>query len=251
MKVVIIGSGNVASILGRLIQQTSHQVLQIVGRNKESVALLADELHCVGTIFFDEMEKEADIYLLAVADAALVDLGKTLRLPNKIVVHTAGAMPLDTLQNVSTKLAVLYPLQSLRKENKELPVIPLLIDSNDADSFVLLELFAKSISNKVNRCNDWDRLKLHLAAVFVNNFTNHLYTLAADFCKEEAIDFSQLQPLIEETALRLRHHSPAQMQTGPALRKDNATIAKHLRLLAANSNMTSVYLKLTESIGEN
>ncbi|MEJ0101166.1 MAG: DUF2520 domain-containing protein [Bacteroidota bacterium] len=44
-----------------------------------------------------------------------------------------------------------------------------------------------------------ERVKLHVAAIFVSNFTNYLYILAEEYCRREGIDFKLLQPLIEET----------------------------------------------------
>ena len=98
------------------------------------------------------------------------------------------------------------------------------------------------------KASDDQRLKLHLAAVIVNNFTNHLYALAADYCDNEQIDFKMLQPLIEETALRLREHLPRDVQTGPAIRKDMITIDKHLRILSEHPALKKIYLQMTDSI---
>ena len=108
---------------------------------------------------------------------------------------------------------------------------------------------ANSISPQhVIQAGDDTRLKLHVAAVFVNNFTNHLYALAEDYCKKEGIDFKELFPLIEETASRLKTISPSKLQTGPAIRNDEETIQKHLVLLASHPQMKKVYEFLTASI---
>ena len=82
----------------------------------------------------------------------------------------------------------------------------------------------------------------------VNNFTNHLYALAADFCKNEKINFDVLKPLINETVERINHNSPADIQTGPAVRNDVQTIDRHLQLLNEYPELKSIYLKLTNSI---
>jgi hypothetical protein len=75
-----------------------------------------------------------------------------------------------------------------------------------------------------------------------------LYTLAESFCSNENITFDILLPLIEETAKRLKINSPAQMQTGPAIRKDLTTIKKHLESLENYPEQKEIYTKITEGI---
>jgi len=91
-------------------------------------------------------------------------------------------------------------------------------------------------------------LKLHVAAVVVNNFVNHLLVLAEEYCKKEGIEFSQLLPLLQETISRVREVPPSQAQTGPAIRHDTATIEKQLEILSAHPALKEIYLLLTSSI---
>lgn len=249
MKVVIIGAGNVATVLGRLIAKTNHEIIQVVSRNIASAETLAAELGCPFSNNPKILDQSADIYLVAMADAALNEIHESYFLGDKLIVHTAGSVSRDILEKVSANYGVMYPLQSLRKENLELHQdIPLLIDGNSEQAIGMIEKFALSISSSVARANDEQRLKLHVAAVIVSNFTNHLYSLAADYCRKEALDFTMLQPLIEETALRLRYHLPENMQTGPAVRKDIMTLDKHLRILNQHPALRIVYLRMTDSI---
>lgn len=183
------------------------------------------------------------------ADAALNEIHESYLLGDKLIVHTAGSISKEILSTVSENYGVIYPLQSLRKENLELHQdIPLLIDGNSDEVIAVIETFANSLSSLITRADDNQRLRLHVAAVVVSNFPNHLYTLAADYCGREGLDFKILQPLIEETALRLRYHFPGQMQTGPAIRKDIVTLDKHLRILNQYPALKKIYLKITDSI---
>jgi predicted short-subunit dehydrogenase-like oxidoreductase (DUF2520 family) len=152
------------------------------------------------------------------------------------------------LKDISVNYGVLYPLQSLRKEMQYDADIPFLIDGNTEETKTLIEDFAKTLSTNVTKATDEERLKLHVAAVIVSNFTNHLYALAEDFCKKEKIDFQLLAPLIKETAGRVDTMSPTMAQTGPAARKDIFTLDKHIRLLSDHPKLRYVYLKLTDSI---
>ena len=248
MRVVIAGAGNAATIIGRLIKKAGHEILQVVSRDASHAKTLADELGCPFSGFSGEMDTHADLYLIAISDDALPGINEFFKIGNKLVVHTAGAMSKDVLKDISNNYGVIYPLQSLRKEMDTNCVIPLLVDGNSIETITLLEDFANSLSDVVAKANDEERLKLHVAAVIVNNFTNHLFALAEDFCKKENIDFNMLHPLIRETVQRIESRSPGSVQTGPAFRNDMITIDKHIRMLDNNKKLKYIYLKLTESI---
>jgi predicted short-subunit dehydrogenase-like oxidoreductase (DUF2520 family) len=249
MRVVIIGAGNVATVFGRLMAKANHEIIQVVSRSIDNARSLASELGCAFAVNPKILDQSADLYMVAMTDAALNEMHETYFLGDKLIVHTAGSISMDILKKVSANYGVIYPLQSLRKENLELhQAIPLLITGNSTEVISKLEQFALTLSSTVAIVNDEQRLKLHVAAVFVSNFTNHLYKLAADYCSKEELDFKMLQPLIEETALRLRYHLPGDMQTGPAARKDIITLDKHLRILSQHPALKTVYLRMTDSI---
>src|SRR5450432_1166703 len=128
MKIVIIGSGNAATVLGRLIKQAGHEIVQVFSRSGEHAAELAGELGCSWSNGWEGINREGELYLVALSDNALLTLGEELVLPGKLVVHTAGAISRNALQGVSEHCGVLYPLQSLRKEIRSIPEIPLLVD---------------------------------------------------------------------------------------------------------------------------
>jgi predicted short-subunit dehydrogenase-like oxidoreductase (DUF2520 family) len=251
MNIIIIGTGNAAAILGKKFQLAGHRILQVFGRDAASASQLAYTFGTESTNYWSVVRKDADFYLIAVSDDAIVDVAKHLSLPGKVVAHTAAAVSKDVLKNVSTHYGVFYPLQSLRKDIGGIPEIPIFVDANDEVAKQLLESLARSISKeKVSIAGDDERLKMHVAAVIVSNFPNHLYALAEEYCKKEGIDFNQLVPLIEETALRVRTVTPSHTQTGPAIRHDKPTIEKHLLLLEKYPRLKNLYAVLTESIGD-
>lgn len=248
MKVVIAGSGNVATVLGRRIKKANHEVIQVWSRTAAHAKTLGDELGCDYTSEQKKINPEADLYILAVSDGVLYNMEELSAIGTKLAVHTAGSVGIDVLNKISPNCGVIYPLQSLRKEMEAVNDIPLLINGNTPENINIIGTFARTISNIVSHVNDEERLKLHVAAVVVSNFANHLYALAEDFCKKENVDFKMLVPLIQETAYRVMGHSPAAVQTGPAVRNDIFTLDKHLRLLADYPKLRYVYLKLTDSI---
>lgn len=249
MDIVIIGSGNVAAVLGRKFKAAGHSILQVISRNAKAASELAYEWDTESSNYKSTINRHADVYIIAVSDAAIAEMVDDLRLPGKVVAHTAASVPKEVLQNVTNHYGVFYPLQSLRTEMQGLPDIPLYVEGSDELTLTKLKALAQSVSpEKVAEADAESRTKLHVAAVLVSNFTNHLYKLAADYCHREGIDFRQLQPLIEETALRLRTISPKEAQTGPAIRQDEETIQKHLDLLKHEPALKEVYEQLTRSI---
>lgn len=248
MKILMVGSGNVASVLGRQCKQKGHEIVAIASRNPKSGMTLSAELNTRFISVQDAGNMDADIFIIAVSDSAVKEVASSLRVPGKLVVHTAGAVSMEVLQNSSQNYGVLYPLQSLRREMISIPSVPLLIDGNNDHSLGLLANLAHSLSENVERANDEQRAKLHVAAVFVSNFSNHLYLLAEGYCKAEHLDFKLLYPLIVETASRLKDTSPSELQTGPAFRKDISTLEKHLRLLSNYPKLKLTYTRLTDSI---
>lgn len=249
MDIVILGSGNVAAVLGRKFKAAGHRILQVISRNASAASKLAYEWDTESTNYPSIVNRNADVYIVAVSDDAINDVVADLQLPRKVIAHTAASVSKDVLKNVSDHYGVFYPLQSLNKENIDLPEAPIFFDGSDEFTKKKLEALANSISPQhVSQASDDARMKLHVAAVFVNNFTNYLYAVAENYCKKEGIDFKELLPLIEETVSRLKNISPSTSQTGPAVRNDEETIQKHLALLETHPGMKKVYEFLTSSI---
>lgn len=248
MQVVMVGSGNVASVLCTLIQKGGHEILQVASRNIDHATLLAAKYNARAASLHEPSFSEADIYIVALADIAIDSIGKITALKNKLVVHTAGSVSIEALKNISSNYGVLYPLQTLSKITKQIPEIPFLVDGNNKETLDKILRFAKSISGNVNTANDPERLHYHIAAVFVSNFTNHLYAIAENYCQKEKIDFKNLLPLINEVTSRVNLNSPYDVQTGPAVREDIFTLTLHLQTLSPHPDLKYIYLKLSESI---
>lgn len=251
MDIVIIGSGNVAAVLGRKFKSAGHQIVQIYSRNASASSALAYEWDTESTNYKSLINPNADVYIIAVSDDSIDDVVDNLKLPGKVVAHTAASVPMEILKTVSLHYGVFYPLQSLRKEMTKLPEVPIYFDGSDEKAKQTLEALAHTIADDhvVQAGND-QRLKLHVAAVIVSNFTNHLYVIAEDYCRKEKLDFNQLLPLIEETALRVKDISPRLAQTGPALRNDKDTLDQHIKLLEAHPYLKTIYELFTASIAK-
>ncbi len=248
MNVVIIGSGNTATVLAQLIAAAGHAIVQVWSRDFLNATELATSVNANAIHSLHEITTDADLCIVAVTDKAIETIAAQLKLRKKVLVHTAGSVSINVLKNSSPNYGVLYPLQSLRKEMTAFPTIPFLVDGNSDEVKVLLYDFAKQLSGNAEFAADKQRLQMHLSAVIVSNFTNHLYVLAQDYCKQHQLSFQLLQPLISEVANRLQNEHAYDLQTGPARRGDEETIEKHLQLLQQHPQLFKIYQQLTESI---
>jgi predicted short-subunit dehydrogenase-like oxidoreductase (DUF2520 family) len=249
MKIVIIGTGNAATVLGRKFRSAGHKIIQVFGRNGNAASKLAYQLDTESTTYWSVLRKDAELYLIAVSDAAIEEVASHFKLPDAVVVHTAASVSKEVLKKASSHYGVLYPLQTLKKENDVPGDLPLFIDYSDEFTRIKLEELASEVSRgQFSKADDLQRQKLHVAAVVAGNFTNHLYELAEKYCRKEGLDFKQLIPLIIETAERIKLASPSELQTGPAIRGDKETIRHHLDLIGDFPQLKKIYEVMTESI---
>lgn len=252
IKVVIIGSGNVAQHLIAAFQnpcktRTGIKLVQVYSRQVKSVSHLLDSDKIVSE--FHSLV-EADVYIISVSDSAISEVSAQLPFKNRLVVHTSGSVSLSAL-NENNRKGVFYTLQTFTKNKTvDFKIIPICLESENATDYQLLDKVAKSISGTVFAINSEQRKALHVAAVFVNNFTNHLYHIGQEICQEHQVSFEILKPLIAETVKKIMVLSPKEAQTGPAKRNDTATIEAHEAFLSKKNHLR-IYKTITQSIQEN
>ena len=250
MDIVIIGSGNVASVMGRRALAAGHRILQVAGRNGLEVAALAKSLNAPAADLKD-IDMQAMLYILCLSDKALPTVHQWFQHPKAIVVHTAGSVSVDVLMPVAKNYGVLWPLQSIRKEADPIPPFPLIIDANTPECMTILQDFGSTISSDLQQMNDEARSKMHLAAVAAGNFSNHLFALVKDYCDAEQLNINLLLPLLRETVDRISYAHPREMQTGPAIRGDQATMEKHLEMLGKYPELKGLYEVFSRMIKAN
>lgn len=244
LNLVILGAGNVATHLARAFLNAENlKLLQVYNRHPEPLASFKE---IAATTTDISALKKADIYIIAIKDDVIPDVADKIPWQDGIMAHTSGSISIDALKKFKNR-GVFYPLQTFSKERKiDFMEIPLCIEGNSKRNFQLLSDLGRQISNKIYAIDSQQRKSLHLSAVFVNNFSNHLYTLAAGICEEQKLPFEILKPLIKETAAKIEELPPRQAQTGPALRHDQKTIAAHLKMLKLAEE--KIYSLLTQSI---
>lgn len=245
IKVSIIGSGNVAQhLIKAFLKSPEVELHQVFSRKAESISHLVSPEKITQNL---SDLKESDIYILAISDDAIAEVSAQLPFSNRLVVHTSGSVAMNALNDKNRK-GVFYPLQTFSK-NKEIDfsVIPINLESQNSEDYALLEKLAHQLSDKVYPVNSEQRKSLHVAAVFVCNFVNHLYQIGNEICEEHNLPFEILLPLIQETAQKVKELSPTEAQTGPAKRNDTKTIESHLAFLN-DENQKNIYQILTKSI---
>lgn len=249
LKIVLIGAGNVATHLGLALLAAKHNIVQVYSRQEASSKSLARLLKTKHTTAINELSTDADVYILAVKDDAIKTVVKQLHLKNKILVHTSGSVDMDVLKSSSSNYGVFYPLQTFSKSKKvNFENVPICLEANNIKTFKQLELLAKSISNNIQKVNSQQRTNIHIAAVFACNFSNHMFSIADELLKANKLSLDLIKPLIAETAEKIKNNPPAKMQTGPAIRGDKKTMAKHLKMLE-NKQYKELYKMLSRSIG--
>lgn len=226
--IVILGTGNLAKhLFDAFLKAEDIHVAQVVGRNKEALSQFSEQCSVsndFGTI------ADADVYLIAVKDDAIAEVASHLLTKKGVVAHTSGAIGLEVIQ--TDNKGVFYPLQTFTKGKPvSFQSIPICVEAESKQSLELLRTLARSISENVHHIDSEQRKKLHLAAVFVNNFTNYLYGVGEAICMDSNLSFDLLKPLIMETAEKVQYLSPKEAQTGPARRGDQNSMQEHLKLL--------------------
>jgi predicted short-subunit dehydrogenase-like oxidoreductase (DUF2520 family) len=249
IRIVLLGSGNLATQLGNALRQTGFHITQVYSPNLKHAKTLATQLKAKAISSIGQIEGNADLYILAVKDDVIQGLAKRLHLGDKLVVHTSGSMPRDILDPASTSTGVFYPLQTLSRERKAMwQHIPICIEANTKSGKLLLEKIASRLSERVIPLNSQARRQLHLAAVFACNFSNHMYSIAELLLKKEKLSYRLLAPLIMETAQKAMEMGPRAAQTGPALRADQKTMKKHLKMLSGYKDYQKLYRTISLSI---
>ncbi len=249
MKIVLLGSGNLATQLGRALKMAGQNILQVWSRQPENAFQLADLLHVPVAKSLGEIDRTADLYIIAVTDDAIAEVATSLNITDKIIVHTSGSTDLSILEKTSNRVGVFYPLQTFTKNKSvDFRQIPIGIEANTPEVLHAIRSLAERLSENVIEMDSHKRRTLHIAAVFACNFTNHLWVLAHELLKNSSQDFSLLRPLIAETAANVQLANPTVLQTGPAARNDEEVLRKHLSLLESNPPLHELYQKLSQSI---
>ena len=246
----IIGSGNLAWHLAPALYRSGIRISQIISRRIKNAKELAVRVDAQYSASLHNMTRETDLWIIAVPDDAIAGVALSFPFLPERVVHTSGSVDLDVLEGTGFNTGVFYPLQTFSKNRPvDFEKIPVFLESDQEDFLEELANLASRISEKVIEIDSEQRTILHIAAVFACNYTNALYAIAKDLLNENGLKFKWLHPLIKETVQKAIENGPDNAQTGPAIRNDKTTIAKHLELLD-NEKYRELYKLFADIIGE-
>ena len=251
-QIIIVGAGNVAWHLAKQLEEASFVIEAIVSRNIQSAEALAARLYnAVATTSLNLSSYEADTVLLCVNDDAIQTVADQLIVSDDVVVaHTSGSRPLSVLQRFK-HAGVLYPCQTFSKDKKlDLSDIPFCLEATDKATMITLTDMASGLSHHLYEVSSEERAKLHLAAVFASNFTNHILAASQDILNNYDIPADMLEPLVKETIAKAFEKGAFVSQTGPAIRNDQTTMQKHLLALEELPKWRKLYQAISHSIVE-
>jgi len=281
-KIVIIGSGNVATHIALALTVAGNEIIQVYShtlsnahtlakRIDEEKSALKEQYRFIGNVseygaqgilennieqisltdYTDQLNliiPKADYYIFSIKDDALIEVLENLPILEGLCLHTAGSVPMDIFSSFTNQYGVMYPLQTFSKDrNIDFSEVPFFIEASNQDSLLKLQTLVQDLSKKIYTLDSEKRKHLHLAAVFACNFTNHMYTLSSDILEQIGIETTVLNPLIEETARKIKTTHPKQAQTGPAVRYDINIINKHIEMIE-DDGIKQIYQLLSQSI---
>lgn len=250
----MIGSGNVATHLSLALKNEGNVIVQVYSKTQDNARILADKLGADVAANIAGIRRDADAYILSVKDDAIPAIMSELMSEGmnteSVVMHTAGSVSIDVLKDKAAHYGVLYPMQTFSKERAvDFSAVPCFIEANDDYTMGVIRGLAESISKNVTAIDSEKRKRMHLAAVFACNLTNHCYRLAERILEAEGIDFSLFVPLIEETARKVKVMSPKDAQTGPMVRYDRSVMDMQISMLP-DERTRNIYRLMAESIHE-
>jgi predicted short-subunit dehydrogenase-like oxidoreductase (DUF2520 family) len=247
--IVMIGAGNVSTHISRHFHSAGHRISCIFSRTEASARRLAGELGVPGTSRPESVPSDADFYIIAVPDRVVVETGKQFSPAKGIWLHTAGSLSLDILKNIFEQYGVLYPLQTLSRSRRVEPSqVPCLVEGSSPRVTASLMKLASSVYKRVEEATSEQRLVIHAAAVFANNFSNHMVHIAKQLISDQKIDPGLLDPLLQETFEKIKEMGTQQGRTGPAERGDQETIKKHIELLKGHPEWEKLYTFISRDI---
>jgi len=254
MKIALIGAGNVATCLGPRLKEAGHEITAVYSRTVESARALADRLGATYTTDLKAVPA-SDAAIVMLKDDALKELAPAISdsLNDSLLLHTAGSVSMDIWYTAGAmKYGVLYPMQTFSKTSViDWSQVPLFIEGSSDQTLNSIRELALTVSPDVTVLSSEGRKKLHLAAVFTCNFSNHMYAIAEQLLASEGVPFRVMLPLVRETARKVETMSPQDAQTGPAIRGDRKVIDEHLALLKDNPEYAQLYRLISTDINKN
>lgn len=250
LPIILIGAGNIATHIGMSLYNNGLKFNFVWSRKIKNAELLANKLKTNYTNDLSKISQKKAVYLICVPDNAISKIAKNICYKNSVLIHTSASTNISVLKKYSKSCGVFYPLQTFKINSKSVNFnnLPIFIEYTDNQTNNILKNWIKLLNGKLIFADSEKRLLVHIAAIFANNFTNHMIAISHEIAEINNIDFDLFKPLIIETFNKITKMSPLEIQTGPAIRNDKNTIKKHLKALEKHKDFAKIYSFVSKNI---
>lgn len=256
--ITLIGSGNVATWIAQRLQYSSRfPITQVYSRKLEHAQRLAEMLHAQAIDDISLLNPDNQIFIFALADKAYDELLPKLpfRLPSAFL--TSGTVSCQCLKDYADHYGVIYPLQTFTKtQDMSMLEVPLCLEYHEEPTqestlpsveYDQMHSLARELSPKCYEVSESQRARMHVAAVFACNFSNAMYNVAYKLLEEKGLPFEILLPVLRQTVRKVGEMTPAEAQTGPAVRHDFNVMQAQLESLP-DERLKELYRMVSELI---
>ena len=250
--ITLIGSGNVATWIAQRLQGNPRfPITQVFSRHLEHAQTLADLLNAEAIEDIRKLNPDNQIFIFALADKAYDEILPLLSFKLPLAFTTSGTVSCQCLKDYAEQYGVIYPLQTFTKSQDMRKLeVPLCLESDFAGEHkTLMWELARELSPTCYEVSEAQRAKMHVAAVFACNFSNAMYQIAYKLLKENGLPFEILLPVLRQTVEKVSQMTPAEAQTGPAVRGDVNVMRAQISTLS-DDRLKELYRLVSELIME-
>lgn len=250
--ITLIGSGNVATWIAQCLQGNPRfPITQVFSRHLEHAQTLADLLNAEAIEDIRKLNPDNQIFIFALADKAYDEILPLLPFKLPLAFTTSGTVSCQCLKDYAEQYGVIYPLQTFTKSQDMRKLeVPLCLESDFAGEHkTLMWELARELSPTCYEVSEAQRAKMHVAAVFACNFSNAMYQIAYKLLKENGLPFEILLPVLRQTVEKVSQMTPAEAQTGPAVRGDVNVMRAQISTLS-DDRLKELYRLVSELIME-
>jgi predicted short-subunit dehydrogenase-like oxidoreductase (DUF2520 family) len=263
--VAIVGAGSLATFLAVALHDAGFTITEIVARNSPQSRRHARTLAAkVGaqTVTANSAALDAALLWFCVPDREIRGAASALaghlavhqKHKVRFAFHSSGALlsrELDPLRKTGAAVASVHPLMTfVPGAHPSLTGVPFAMEGDDAATRVarriVCELGGESFSLPASRkaaYHAWATLTSPLLLAFLVTLEDA--ARAAGFTRQDARRKSL--PIIRQTLANYSRLGPAQSFSGPLVRGDAETVAKHLAVLKKHPGAREVYVVLARA----
>ncbi len=261
----LVGAGALASSIGPALVNQGWRAIGVFGRTPRSqrAVSLAETVSGDASLAMDAAAQASDLLVISVPDREVASVVQELAASEvdwegKTVMHTSGvqdSLALAPLSARGARTVAAHPLQSfIFPSNAEaLDGVYVTLHGNPSGRLVAGRIFEEA-GAKVITVSSEDRVAIHVAAAVISNYTVAVSSIARELLQTTSIGESHiakmLQPLLKGTLRNMAERGLDEALTGPIVRGDAATVARHVEHIARTApHLMTVYVALaTETV---